>query len=92
MTMLARDKKDCSRRKSTGGGRRPDLRNIRREEASARQASWSLLSAEKQLAELDRRLGKGIGAVKQRARLAVRVERTKMVTTNQQPTKSSRSR
>jgi len=57
-------------RKFTGGGPRPDLVATKRAEATERNASWSELSTQKQLAELDRRLGKGVGARKQRARLA----------------------
>lgn len=55
----------------------------RREEAVVRQAEWAKLSPAEQVAELDRRLGMGIGAVKQRARLAkavaakAKIERTK---------------
>lgn len=56
-------------RKFKGGGPRPDLSSAKRSEAVERNEHWSGLSAQKQLAELDRRLGKGVGARKQRARL-----------------------
>jgi hypothetical protein len=45
----------------------------RREEGAAREAKWRALSPAQQLAELDKRLGKGVGAVRQRARIAARI-------------------
>lgn len=57
-------------RKFTGGGPRPDQAAAKRVEAVDRNSAWAELSPQKQLAELDRRLGKGVGARKQRARLA----------------------
>jgi hypothetical protein len=57
-------------RRHSGGGPRPDQLATKRSEAVERNAGWSELSPQKQLAELDRRLGKGVGARKQRARLA----------------------
>lgn len=39
------------------------------EQALERQASWAKLTPTQQLNELDRRLGKGVGAKKQRAKL-----------------------
>jgi hypothetical protein len=57
-------------RKFTGGGPRPDQNSAKRAEAVERNEAWAGLPAQKQLAELDRRLGKGVGARKQRARLA----------------------
>jgi hypothetical protein len=62
--------KDNSKRKFKGGGPRPDQSAAKRSEAAERNEAWSVLTAQKQLSELDRRLGKGIGARKQRARLA----------------------
>lgn len=41
----------------------------RREIGEKRNEKWRQLSPQKQLAELDSRLGKGVGAVKQRAKL-----------------------
>ena len=49
---------------------RPDGARTRIEEAFERQSAWDSLTPEKRLGELDRRLGKGIGAMSQRARLA----------------------
>jgi hypothetical protein len=57
-------------RRWTGGGPRPDLNAAKRSEAVERNEAWAGLSSQKQIAELDRRLGKGVGARKQRARLA----------------------
>jgi hypothetical protein len=57
-------------RRFTGGGRRPDRTSDKRMEAAERNEEWAGLPAAKQLAELDRRLGKGVGARRQRARLA----------------------
>lgn len=48
-------------------GTRPETK---RTEAAERNAAWSELSPQKQLAELDRRLGTNVGAKRQRARLA----------------------
>ena len=53
---------------------RTDRIEIRRESADKRNADWCSLSPEKQLTELDVRLGKGVGAAKQRARLQQKIE------------------
>jgi len=45
------------------------VREERRKEAEARQAERDQLTPEKQLARLDERLGVGVGAAKERARL-----------------------
>lgn len=50
----------------------------RRIEAVARQEEWANLSPAEQLAELDRRLGKGVGAKKQRARIAKALAKAKV--------------
>lgn len=42
----------------------------KREEAEVRNEAWRQLSPQEQLAELDKRFGKGKGATKQRKRLA----------------------
>jgi len=42
---------------------------VRREEALVRDAEWRGLTPAQQLAALDKRLGVGVGAVKQRAKL-----------------------
>jgi hypothetical protein len=57
-------------RRHVGGGPRPDNNVDKRKEATERNEAWAELSPAKQLAELDRRLGRGVGAVRQRARLA----------------------
>ena len=48
---------------------RTDRRAQRRVECEERTENWQDLSAKEQLAALDRRLGKGVGATKQRAKL-----------------------
>lgn len=53
--------------------RKIELRKVKKEEADERQAGWAALSAAEQLAELDRRLGKGVGAKKQRAKIAAKL-------------------
>jgi hypothetical protein len=45
----------------------------RQEEGQARNAKWQSLSPAQQLAVLDKRLGKGVGAARQRARIAARL-------------------
>lgn len=50
-------------------GRRPDNKKHRVEEAKERQEAWAKLGPKGQLAMLDTRLGKGVGAQAQRARL-----------------------
>lgn len=49
-------------------------RKIKREEAEARNSEWAARSPKNQLAELDRRLGKGVGAKKQRAKIAEKIK------------------
>lgn len=75
-TFLKGGKKD-NRRRYKGGGPRPDLTEIKRSEAAERQEAWSKLSPVQQLEALDRRLGSGVGAVKQRAKLALAIEQMK---------------
>ena len=48
--------------------------NDKQREAVERNETWAKLTYEQQLADLDRRLGKGIGAKKQRARIQYRVD------------------
>lgn len=50
--------------------RRVALKTRLREEAEKRNARWQALSPLEQLAELDKRLGPGKGAVKSRAKIA----------------------
>jgi hypothetical protein len=56
-------------RKYSGSGPRPDLRKARQQEAVERQVFWDSLLPHQKLEALDRRLGKGVGASKQRKRL-----------------------
>lgn len=52
-------------------GMRPDTKELRRNEAKERTEAWQKLSVKEQIAVLDKRLGEGKGAAKQRARLAL---------------------
>lgn len=53
--------------------RRAEKLEKKRTEAAERTARWEALSTKEKIADLDRRLGKGQGAVKQRARLAAQL-------------------
>ena len=55
-------------------GARKHKWEIRREEAIERQEHWSSLTLQEQLVELDRRLGKGVGAVRQRFKINQRLK------------------
>ena len=48
--------------------------NDKQTEAIVRNEAWAKLTYEQQLADLDRRLGKGIGAKKQRARIQYKID------------------
>jgi hypothetical protein len=58
-----------NRKYPDGSGKRPDLSSIKRSEATERQAFYDTLSITQKIAALDSKLGAGLGAVKQRARL-----------------------
>lgn len=63
--------KDNSRRKFPGErGPRPDRAQAKRNDAAARLESWKALGPVGQLRALDDRVGKGVGAIRQRSRLA----------------------
>ena len=49
-------------------------RENRRKEAEIRNESWKLLSLHQQLESIDLRLGKGIGAKKQRTRIQYKID------------------
>jgi hypothetical protein len=61
--------KDNSR-KFEGSNVRPDKANLKQVAAAERQAAYDALSLEARVHLLDDKLGKGVGAVKQRAKLA----------------------
>ena len=49
-------------------------KETRHKEATIRNEAWAKLTYEQQLADLDRRLGKDIGAKKQRARIQYKID------------------
>ena len=50
-----------------------NTKQIKETEAIVRNEAWAQLTPEQQIADLDRRLGKGIGAKKQRARIQYKI-------------------
>lgn len=80
MELIRTGKKDNSRRVFPGMGganHNPVRINAKREEAKVRNEAWAKLSPKAQLESLDNRLGKGVGAVKQRAKIQSRIDRKK---------------
>ena len=73
MKTMGQAKKLNNKRRFTGGGKRPDNAKIKREEAAERLKYWSGLSPQAQLEALDRRLGKGVGAVRQRVEILSKI-------------------
>jgi len=55
-------------------GKLRQWREMKREEAKERQNAWAVQTPQQQIKELDRRLGKGLGAKKQRAKIARQME------------------
>ena len=51
-----------------------NTKQIKETEAKVRNEAWAKLTPEQQLSELDRRLGKGIGAKKQRAKIQAKID------------------
>ena len=51
-----------------------NTKQIKQTEATVRNEAWAKLTYEQQLADLDRRLGKEIGAKKQRARIQYKID------------------
>ena len=51
-----------------------NTKQTKQTEAAVRNEAWAKLTYEQQLADLDRRLGKGIGAKKQRARIQYKID------------------
>ena len=50
-----------------------NTKQTKQTEAAVKNEAWAKLTYEQQLADLDRRLGKGIGAKKQRARIQYKI-------------------
>ena len=51
-----------------------NTKQIKETEAKVRNEAWAKLTYEQQLASLDERLGKGIGAKKQRAKIQYKID------------------
>ena len=51
-----------------------NTKQIKETEAIVRNEAWAKLTYEQQLADLDKRLGKGIGAKKQRTRIQYKID------------------
>ena len=51
-----------------------NTKQIKETEAIVRNEAWAKLTPEQQIADLDRRLGKGVGAKKQRARIQYKID------------------
>jgi len=62
-------------------GRAPQYCAVRQKQAQERLAVWSKMSPQEQLADLDRRLGRGQGAERQRARIKARIEASRSAPT-----------
>ena len=56
---------------------RKDLLEFRRKASEERVEAWRALSPQEQLAVIDKRLGEGVGAKKERAAIAKRIQEAK---------------
>lgn len=69
-------KRENNKRKfPDGSGPRPDLSDFKRTEAKNRQDDYDGLTIEQKITALDTKLGVGVGAKRQRARLAAILEK-----------------
>lgn len=59
------------------GNTRRDRPSIKREQAEERKAAWDSLSTKEKIDILDRKLGKDVGAKKQRTRLSNELDKSK---------------
>lgn len=73
----SRPKTDPAKKNNHNSGTRQSLYEQRVAEAKARQAAWDKLAPTEKLASLDKLLGAGVGAQKQRARISAALKRTK---------------
>jgi len=69
---------------------RKGRKELRQSEALERQAVWSKMTPQQKLNDLNRRLGEGVGAIKQRAKLKYIIEHPQ--TQNQKKGKSKKSK
>ncbi len=77
-------------RRFKGGGPRPDHNDYKKSEAKERDEAWRKLTPAEQLVALDRRLGAGKGATKQRARILAQVVAAQKAVTQTVPTGAER--
>lgn len=86
-------KKQNNNRKYLGAkGPRFDNYKFRCEEATERQKAYDALSVQERIDLLDRRLGKGVGATKQRAKLQALLEKKNTPVAKPQETAKDRPR
>jgi hypothetical protein len=71
-------KTNNTRKYPDGFGKRPDLTHLKKLDAKERQEHYDSLTIEQKIEKLDAKLGKGLGAKKQRAQL-VSMSNTKNV-------------
>jgi len=69
---------------------RKGRQELRQSEALERQKVWGIMTPQQQLEDLDRRLGKGVGATKQRTRLQYAIDYPQ--SKNQKKGKSKKSK
>jgi len=58
--------------------RRNDRKELRRKMLLEKLVLWQKLTPMEQLVQLDKRLGEGVGAIKQRARLVQLIKKSKL--------------
>lgn len=79
-------KSDNNRKYPGEHGPRPDHNEWKRKQALEQQATWRKLTPTQQLAELDKRLGRGEGAQKQRTRILSRMTPVEAFAATEEPT------
>ena len=75
-------RKNNSRRYPGAKSPRPDNYKFRKDEAKERQEAYDKLTTSSKLENIDKMFGVGIGAKKQRAKLAKKLEEEKVIKTS----------